>query len=144
MKQKYKQLNSCKLNKKENQKMNENQTNVQANQENQQNQQMVEKMVQESNQVKTVMNGKIVPLKDAQATEEQFNKQNTSTGIQQHHDNSSESVPAGEVAKNQQQFQQTSQQEQNIKQTNVQSGQSHLSQSQVQAQQDHQTIQSYY
>jgi hypothetical protein len=94
----------------------------------------------------------VVSLKQAQAMEEQFEKQNNQTGIQQHHDNSTESVPAGQVAKNQGNYQQASAQ-QNIKQSNVQSGQTHFqqvqgqgqqaqSQSEIQAQENQQTIQS--
>ena len=120
--------------------MNENQTNLQTNNENaemgmqnenlQQSQSNGQNQSNQQNQgnqtslERTIVNGKVVPLSEAQAMEEQFNKQNTSTGIQQHHDNSSEAVQAGQVAQNQV----SPQQEQTIKQANVQSGQSHLSQ----------------
>ena len=99
--------------------MNENQTNLQTNSENakmgmqnenlQQSQSNGQNQSNQQNQgnqtslERTIVNGKVVPLSEAQAMEEQFNKQNTSTGIQQHHDNSSEAVQAGQVAQNQQQ-----------------------------------------
>lgn len=140
--------------------MNENQTNLQANNENPemgvpnqslqqsqstgQNQSIQQNQGNQASVERTIVNGKVVPLSEAQAMEEQFNKQNTSTGIQQHHDNSSEAVQAGQVAQNSPQ-----QQEPTFKQANVQSGQSHLSQNggqgqsqaQLQKQEDHQTIQ---
>ena len=47
-----------------------------------------------------MINGQEVTLKEAQAAEEAFNQQNNQTGIQAHHDNSSEAVQAGETAQN--------------------------------------------
>lgn len=96
-----------------------NQQSVQTNQKNNQSNQQVG--------AKTVVNGKVVPLAQAQQMTEAFEMQNTSTGIQQHHDNSSESVKAGEVG------QMVQSQNQDgvasfMKQANVQSGQSHLEQ----------------
>ena len=133
--------------------MNENQTNVQANNEgmqmDQRNQSVQQNQGNQESLQKTVVNGKEVPLHEVQMMEEQFNKQNNQTGIQQHHDNSSESVQAGQVAQNQV----SQQQDQRIKRANVQSGQSHLSpnfsqgqqtqqsQVQMQAQENQQTIQ---
>jgi hypothetical protein len=75
---------------------------------------------------KTVVNGKVVSLKQAQQIEEQFNQQGQQTGIQAHHNNDSESVPAGQVAQNQNMVQSHSEQQAVINQTNLQSGQSHL------------------
>jgi hypothetical protein len=120
--------------------MNENKTNqqnVQTNvQGNQANNQEIQKMIQQQNEEKTVVNGKVVPLKQAQAMEEHFNKQNTQTGIQPHHDNSTESVPAGQVAGNYQQASQDQMQQQAIKQVNIQSGQSTLDSYEQVAQQE--------
>jgi hypothetical protein len=107
--------------------MNENQKH----QANQQNHQENNQMVQKQNEQKTVVNGKFVSVQQAQQMEEQFNKQNNKTGIQEHHNNQSESVQAGQIAQNQQQV--LSQQSgHNIKAVNVQSGQQHLEQFQGQ------------
>ena len=140
--------------------MNENQKNLQTNNTNNQmgvenqgiqqsqstgqNQSQKQSQGNQASLERTIVNGKVVPLNEVQAMEEQFNKQNTSTGIQQHHDNSSEAVQAGQVAS-----QQLQQQEPTIRQANLQSGQSYLSQNngqaqsqaQLQKQEDHQTIQ---
>jgi hypothetical protein len=97
---------------------------------------------------KTVVNGKVVSLKQAQQMEEQFNQQQgQQTGIQAHHNNDSESVPAGQVAQNQNMVQ--AEQQQVVNQTNLQSGQSHLegmqgagmTHEQKMQQQDHESIQ---
>jgi hypothetical protein len=96
------------------------------NQANQQNNQQANQQNSQDLQ-KTVVNGKVVSLKQAQQIEEQFNQQQAQqTGIQAHHNNDSESVPAGQVAQNQNMMQQAEQQAM-INQTNLQSGQSHLS-----------------
>jgi SWI/SNF chromatin-remodeling complex subunit SWI1 len=132
------------MNQKENEKMNENQaTNQATNQASQKNQAAAKYA-----EAKTVINGQEVKVKEAQAAEEAFNKQNTQTGIQAHHDNSSEAVQAGQTAQNAA----TMNQQTNaaVKQVDVQSGQQHLeqhmqsgaqSQAQMKAQEDHQTMQ---
>ena len=134
-----------------------NQTNQQAfqqanNQSNQANNQQVQQMIQQSTEAKTVVNGKVVPLKQVQVAEELFNQQNTQTGIQQHHDNSTEAVQSGQVAQ-QNVFGQNMQQAlseamtsmENAKsfmnQANVQSGQQHLESFMQQAQQEIQSAQ---
>lgn len=130
--------------------MNENQANLQTNNEgiqmDQQNQSIQQSQANQRNQnsqqnqgslQKTILNGKSVPLHEVQMMEEQFNMQNSQTGIQQHHDNSSEAVQAGQVGQNQV----SPQQEQLIKRANVQSGQSHLSQNFSQGQQPQQSQQ---
>lgn len=100
--------------------------NQASNQENHQaNQQGVQQNHSEDLQ-KTVVNGKVVSLKQAQQMEEQFNKQSNQTGIQAHHNNQSESVPAGQNAQNQNMNVQGQNQQQYVNQANVQSGQSHL------------------
>jgi hypothetical protein len=71
-------------------------------------------------QAKTVVGGKAVSIKQAQKMEEAFNNQNNNqTGIQPHHDNSTESVQAGEVAQNQMY---TQEEKMVVNQWNVQSG----------------------
>jgi len=70
-----------------------------------------------SSEAKTVINGQEVSLEQAQAAEQQAAMQNTQTGIQAHHDNSSEAVEAGKTATNAAK-----------NHGNVQSGQSHLAQ----------------
>ena len=56
--------------------------------------------IAKSNEAKTLVNGQEVTLQEAKSAEESFNKQNTQTGIQAHHDNSTEAVQAGQVAQN--------------------------------------------
>jgi hypothetical protein len=73
----------------------------------------------------TIVNGKRIPLSQAQAAEQAREEQVTKTGIQQAHDNSTEPVQSGKTA-SQQTMQQT--QQQTIKQSNVQSGQAELEQ----------------
>ena len=121
----------------------------------QQNQQMSQQQMQQelqkirqNTEAKTVVNGKEVPLKEALKAEELFNEQNTQTGINQAHDNSSESVKAGGFAQNMQQQeaqQMQGQQVQKIKQADVQSGQKelekHLEQAKQQVQQEEQQAQ---
>jgi hypothetical protein len=120
-----------------------NQASNQAN--NQANNQMVEQQIQQRNEAKTVVNGKVVPLKEIQVAEELFNQQNTQTGIQAHHDNSSEAVQTGQVAQNQQILSQAMTNLENAKsiinQVNVQSGQQHLEEYMQQAQQEIQSAQ---
>jgi hypothetical protein len=109
-----------------------------------------EQQIQQQNEAKTVINGQVVPLKSAQAAVEAADQQSTQTGIQAHHDNSSEAVQAGQTAQNSQAASSQAQQQQSIKQANVQSGQQHLNQHMNQsaqseaqkiAKEDHQTIQ---
>jgi hypothetical protein len=77
-------------------------------------------------QAKTVVGGKAVSIKQAQKMEEAFNNQNNNqTGIQPHHDNSTESVMAGEVAQNQMN---TQQEQMVVNQWNVQSGMQDMNQ----------------
>jgi hypothetical protein len=125
---------------------------------NQQNQQMSEQQLQQelqnirqNTEAKTVVNGKEVPLKEALKAEELFNEQNTQTGINQAHDNSSEAVKAGGFAQNtqqqgmQQSQMQGQQQSKLVKQSDVQSGQKevekHLEQAKQQVQQEEQQAQ---
>lgn len=100
--------------------MNENQAQNQA-QQNQKTNQAAAKYAE----AKTVVNGQEVSVKQAQAAEEAFNQQNTQTGIQQHHDNSTEAVQAGQTAQNASSMNQTNAA---VKQVDVQSGQQHLEQ----------------
>jgi hypothetical protein len=128
-----------------------NQANVQSNnqagaQGNQANNQQVQQMIQQQNELKTVVNGKVVPLQEAQVGEELFNNQNTQTGIQDHHDNTTEAVQSGQVAQNMQQaFSEAMTNLENAKsfmnQANVQSGQQHLESFMKQAQQEIQQAQ---
>lgn len=76
---------------------------------------------------KTVVNGKVVKLKDALQAEQSLNQQAKQTGISEAQNNHTEAVKAGEVAQNSQGLQQN-QEVQNIKQSNVQSGQAELEQ----------------
>ena len=98
-------------------------------------------------EAKTVVNGQEVSVQQAQAAEEAFNKQNNQTGIQAHHDNSSEAVQAGQTAQNAAAMNDSNAA---VKKVNVQSGQQHLeqhlqsgaqSQAQMNAQEDQQTMQ---
>ena len=79
---------------------------------------------------KTVVNGKVVSLKAAQAAEAYFETSNTQTGIQAHHDNTTEAVPAGQIAQQGQQAMNQQQMNQatgaQVRQANVQSSQAHL------------------
>jgi hypothetical protein len=106
--------------------------------------------IRQNTEAKTVVNGKEVPLKEALKAEELFNEQNTQTGINQAHDNSSEAVKAGGFAQNMQQQgmqqnQMQGQQSQIVKQSDVQSGQQelekHLEQAKQQVQQEEQQAQ---
>lgn len=92
---------------------NENQANNQTNQAN----------VQANAEAKTVVNGKVVSLNEALQAEQQAAQQAQQTGIQAHHSNHSEAVQAGQTAQNAAQQQPTNL---NIRQANVQSGQSHM------------------
>lgn len=102
-------------------------------------------------EAKTIINGQEVSVHDACAAQESFEAQNTQTGIQSHHDNSSEAVQAGQVAQNSAlQNMQQNMQRAAIKPSELQSGQSHLashiqsapaSQYQQAAQQDHAAVQ---
>jgi hypothetical protein len=131
-----------KLKTKEIQKMNENQAqqNQAANQATNQASQKNQAAAKYA-EAKTVVNGQEVKVKEAQAAEEAFNKQNTQTGIQQHHDNSTEAVQAGEMAQNAStQNMQQQQSNAGVKQVDLQSGQQHLSQHLQQAQQETQQL----
>ncbi|HSW76107.1 MAG TPA: hypothetical protein VLG50_03640 [Candidatus Saccharimonadales bacterium] len=82
---------------------------------------------QEASERKTVVNGKVVPLKQAQAAEAAFNATVKQTGVQAHHANTTEAVQAGQVAS--QQTNAASQAaQQTVKQANVQSAQAHMEQ----------------
>jgi hypothetical protein len=78
---------------------------------------------QANEEAKTVINGKVVSLSAAQAAEQQAALEAQQTGIQAHHDNSSEAVQAGQTASNPATKDTAAF---NIRQANVQSGQSHL------------------
>lgn len=156
------QVNQETLNQQEMFKMDEQQmkqqikSKVKQNQvEQQMNQQQSQQPQQEiSSEPRTIVNGKVVPLQQAVAMEEEFNMQEIKTGIQAHHDNSTESVEAGAIAKNSN-MQQASQMQQEeeakpsfLKQANQQSGQSHLegmqggmSKAQMDAQEDQKQLQ---
>ena len=98
------------------------------NQKAQQDPQLAQQIAKD-NELKTILNGKEVPLQEAQAAEEAFNQQNTQTGIQAHHDNSSEAVQVGQVGQNSAaMLNQEYAKAQAVKQSEVQSGQSHLEQ----------------
>ncbi len=102
-------------------------------------------------EAKTVINGQEMSVKDACAAQEAFEAQNNQTGVQAHHDNSSEAVQAGQAAQNSaMQNMQQHMQRAAVKQSNVQSGQAHLashiqsapaSQSQQTTQQENAAIQ---
>lgn len=124
--------------------------------------QAIHQAIAKAAEAKTVVNGQELSVKDAQAAEESFMRQNTQTGIQAHHNNNSEAVEAGQVAQNQSQNQsqnmsgqnnmqnhaaaqhmqnmqnqsaQNMQQSKAVKAFDVQSGQQHLSQHIQEAQQ---------
>lgn len=102
------------------------------NQQNQANNQQIDQAIIEAAEAKTVLNGKVVSINQAQAAQEAFEAANTKTGIQAHHSNQSEAVQAGQKAQGQTTAATTSeaakQAEMKIKQANVQSGQAHLEQ----------------
>lgn len=78
---------------------------------------------------KTVINGKVVSLQQAQMAEEAFNQTMSQSGIQAHHSNASEAVNAGDVAKSASTAEASAAQVYNqaaVKQADVQSGQAHL------------------
>ena len=106
---------------------NENQANNQANN------QINQEELQKASEFKTVVNGKIVPLKEAQMAEQRAAQQaEKKTGIQAHHDNNTQAVEAGQMASGTSMNQ--TQETLNVKQVNVQSGQAHLDQHMNQAQ----------
>jgi hypothetical protein len=76
-------------------------------------------------EAKTVVNGKVVPVQDALQAEQSMNQQAKQTGVNESHNNNTEAVQAGATSQNAQGLQQN-QEVQNIKQTNVQSGQAEL------------------
>jgi hypothetical protein len=90
---------------------------------------------------KTVVNGKVVPLKFAQAAESAFDESNRQSGVQAHHDNSSESVPAGQVASRSQSTAESAEVQAQVKKANVQSGQKELEKHMNQAQQQSNNMQ---
>lgn len=99
------------------------------NQQAKQNQEVNQEVV-EAAEFKTVVNGKVVSIKQAQAAQEAQEANVKQTGIQQAHDNSSEPVQAGQKAQGQRTASSSNesarQAEMNIKQVNVQSGQQEL------------------
>jgi hypothetical protein len=103
----------------------QNATNVTTNQQ-QMNQQQAQQL-QQQNEAKTVVNGKVVKLEDALQAEQSLTKQAKQTGISEAQNNHTEAVQAGATAQNAQGLQQN-QEVQNIKQSNVQSGQAELEQ----------------
>lgn len=107
---------------------NENQANNQANN------QAFQEQLQKNSEIKTVVNGQVVPLKEAQMAEQRAAQQvGKKTGIQAHHDNNTEAVEAGQMASGTSMNQ--AKETLNVKQVNVQSGQAHLDQHMNQAQQ---------
>jgi hypothetical protein len=76
-------------------------------------------------EAKTVVNGKVVPVSQAQAAEQQAAQQAQQTGVQAHHSNNSEAVQAGQTAAGATNVN-AEQEALRIKQANVQSGQSHM------------------
>lgn len=90
--------------------------------------------IQKDAEAKTIVNGKIVSVKDVQTAQQALEaKTNQQTGIQEHHTNSTEAVAAGQVAKNQAQTQAQMQAQQAMTQAqqqmtvaNMQSGQQAL------------------
>lgn len=121
-------------------KMNENQNQTQNTQKiNQANSQAAQQA-----EPKTVLNGKVVSLQQAQAMEEAFQQTVNKTGIQAHHDNSTEAVNAGDVAQSASTAEAGAAQQYNqqaVRQTDVQSGQAHLQEFEGQAQQMQQQTQ---
>lgn len=124
------------------------------NQFNQQNQnqaqnQKVDQAVVEAAEFKTVVNGKVVSINQAQAVLEAQEASVKQSGIQQAHDNSTEPVQAGQKAQGQRTASSSDesarQAEMYVKQVNVQSGQKeleqHMNQSGQQAQSEAQKIQ---
>jgi hypothetical protein len=72
----------------------------------------------------TIINGKAVPVSQANQAMEAAEAAQSQTGVQAHHDNSTEAVQAGQTA--QQSSAQTQQTQVNVRQANVQSGGEHL------------------
>jgi hypothetical protein len=102
----------------------------QAAQENAQNLVQAYEQAKKSIEPKTVVNGKVVSLAAAQAAEAFHEAKVNQTGIQEQHNNQTESVPSGQIAQQQtqaaQQQEQMNQQQQSIRQANAQSSQQHL------------------
>jgi hypothetical protein len=118
-----------------------NQANVQGSaqgsaQGNQANNQQVQQMIKQGTEAKTVVNGKVVPLKQVQVAEELFNQQNTQTGIQDHHNNQTEAVQSGQIAQ-QNVFGQNMQQALSEAMTSMESAKSFMNQANVQSGQQH-------
>jgi hypothetical protein len=110
------------------------QQNQQTNQAANQNSEAVAKAhseIQNNAEAKTVVGGKVVSLSAAQNAEAHAEANMKQTGIQAHHDNSSEPVQAGQVASQQGRTTASSNQEnmnKTVNPVNVQSGQEHLNQ----------------
>lgn len=83
------------------------------------------KNIQQNNQsnteAKTVMNGKVIPISQAQQEQMQAETNAAQSGIQTHHSNHSEAVQAGQVAKQSKSMKQAT--EKTIRESEVQSGQ---------------------
>jgi hypothetical protein len=95
------------------------------------------KLAQQEIEPKTIINGKVVPVQQAQAAEASFGAMNTQTGVQDHHANYTEAVRAGQISEQAFQNAQQAMQRTNgqINQANVQSGQQALEQEMQQVQQ---------
>lgn len=78
---------------------------------------------QNQHEAKTIVNGKLVSLSEAQQILKQASERAQQTGVQEHHSNHSEAVQAGQTATNAANVQA---EQLNIKQGNLQSGQGHL------------------
>jgi hypothetical protein len=110
----------------QNQAQNQAVQNGATNQATNQNQQMAQQAAKAA-EAKTVVNGQAVNVKEAQGAEAAFEKQNTRTGIQQHHDNTSEAVEAGQMAQNAADLlAQQTHYKAIVRQADLQSGQQHL------------------
>lgn len=108
----------------------------------QQGQQMAEAYSQAAKaaEPKTVINGKVVPLKYAQAAEASLEESITQSGIREAHNNASEPVQAGAIAQDTTQahraeLMEQREQMQAVKAADIQSGQQELEQHMNQAQQ---------
>lgn len=109
---------------------------------NQESNNQMNQQAQEAAEPRTIINGKMVPLSQATKAMEMAEAAATQTGIQAHHDNTTEAVQAGQVAQQSQAQQQEAQV--NIRQANVQSAgehlESHVNQAQSASQQQSQQM----
>ena len=105
------------------------------NENNQANNQKVNQEAIKASEAKTVVNGKVVSIKQAQAALEAAEAAQTATGVQSYHSNHTEAVAAGQTGKTTPSSSDESarQAEVAIKQGNIQSGQSHLNEHMQQA-----------